>query len=181
VTFDQMDAFPRQSTFCVLRASLRSQFLELDFSYSPDSDLWRINTWIPNMNEIQSRLRAQPRHIYIHTRMHTAFRNHFLVFERSLKTCKKYSYHCNKPSRPIGLWDVEAPTFSRQLGRPLPPGRFLVLISVRLSRPQGHNAAGRIRSIETSNDLIGNLTGDLPACSIVSQPTTLPRVPPENM
>jgi hypothetical protein len=46
---------------------------------------------------------------------------------------------------PIFLWDVEAPTFSRQLahrwrwgcqpyapaGRPLPPGRLLVLISVR--------------------------------------------------
>jgi hypothetical protein len=38
---------------------------------------------------------------------------------------------------------------SRPAGRPLPPGRFLVLISVkRLSRPQGHNAAKRIRSIE---------------------------------
>jgi hypothetical protein len=45
--------------------------------------------------------------------------------------------------RPIGLWDVETRTFSRQLahrwrwcqsyapvGRPLPPGKFLVLISV---------------------------------------------------
>jgi hypothetical protein len=31
-------------------------------------------------------------------------------------------------------------------GLPLPPGSFLVLISV--SRPQGHIAAGRIRSIE---------------------------------
>jgi hypothetical protein len=38
--------------------------------------------------------------------------------------------------------------------RPLPPGRFLVLISVnRLSQPQGHSADGRIRSIEKSNDL----------------------------
>jgi hypothetical protein len=43
----------------------------------------------------------------------------------------------------------------------------------RLSRPQGHSAAGKIRSIEKSND-IGNRTGDLPAC-IVPQPTTLPR------
>jgi hypothetical protein len=40
-----------------------------------------------------------------------------------------------------------------------PPGRFLVLI--------GHSAAGRIRSIENSNDLIGNRTRDLPACSTV--------------
>jgi hypothetical protein len=30
-------------------------------------------------------------------------------------------------------------------GRPLPPERFLLLISVRLSRPKGHSAAGRIR------------------------------------
>jgi hypothetical protein len=36
-------------------------------------------------------------------------------------------------------------------------GRFLVLISVRrLKRPQGHNAAAMIRSIEKSSDLIGN-------------------------
>jgi hypothetical protein len=39
-------------------------------------------------------------------------------------------------------------------GRPLPPGIFLVLISVRGSRPQGHSAAGNIRSIEESNDHI---------------------------
>jgi hypothetical protein len=36
-------------------------------------------------------------------------------------------------------------------------------MAVRL--PQGHNAAGRIRSIEKSNDLIGNRTRNLPACS----------------
>jgi hypothetical protein len=34
-----------------------------------------------------------------------------------------------------------------------------------------------IRSIEKFNDLIGNPTRDLPACSIVPQPTTLPRAP----
>jgi hypothetical protein len=38
---------------------------------------------------------------------------------------------------------------------PLPPGRFLVFISVkRLSQPQGHSAAGRVRPIEKYNDLI---------------------------
>jgi hypothetical protein len=58
-------------------------------------------------------------------------------------------------------------------GHYLPPGRFLVLISVkRLCRPQGPSTAGRIRSIEKSNDLSGNKTRDLPACSIVPQPTT---------
>jgi hypothetical protein len=34
-------------------------------------------------------------------------------------------------------------------GRPLTSGRFLVLISVkRVSRPHGHSAAGKIRSIK---------------------------------
>jgi hypothetical protein len=37
--------------------------------------------------------------------------------------------------------------------------------------------AGRIRSIESCNDLNGTRIRDLPACSIVPQPTTLPRVP----
>jgi hypothetical protein len=31
--------------------------------------------------------------------------------------------------------------------------------------------------MEQSNDLIGNRARDLPACSIVPQPTTLPRAP----
>jgi hypothetical protein len=31
--------------------------------------------------------------------------------------------------------------------------------------------------LRKSNDLIGNRTHDLPACSIVPQPTTLPRAP----
>jgi hypothetical protein len=60
-------------------------------------------------------------------------------------------------------------------GRSLPHRKMQVLISVkRLSRPQGHSAAGRIRSVEKSSDLIGNRTRDFPACSIMPQPTTLP-------
>jgi hypothetical protein len=47
----------------------------------------------------------------------------------------------------------------------------------RLSRHQGHSATGRIRSTEKSKDLIGIRSRDQPACSIVSQPTTLPRGP----
>jgi hypothetical protein len=45
----------------------------------------------------------------------------------------------------------------------------------RLSRPQGHSAAGRIRWIERSSDLIGYRNCDLQTCSIVPQPITLPR------
>jgi hypothetical protein len=50
------------------------------------------------------------------------------------------------------------------------PGAHLCL---RLSQPQDHSAAGRIKSIEKSNDLIGNQTRDPPACSIVPQPTAV--------
>jgi hypothetical protein len=45
----------------------------------------------------------------------------------------------------------------------------------RLSQPQGHSAAGRMRSIEKISDLTGNRTCNLPACSIVPQSTALPR------
>jgi hypothetical protein len=41
-----------------------------------------------------------------------------------------------------------------------------------LSRPQGYSAAGRIRPIEKSDDFIGNRNRNLPAGSIVPQPTT---------
>jgi hypothetical protein len=54
------------------------------------------------------------------------------------------------------------------------PGTHFCL---RLSRPKGHIAAGKIKSIEKSNDLIGYRNRDLPACSTVPQPTTLPRAP----
>jgi hypothetical protein len=57
-------------------------------------------------------------------------------------------------------------------------GRFLILISDRgWVDPQGHSAAGNIRSIEKnkSSYLTGNLTRDLPACRIVPQLTTPPR------
>jgi hypothetical protein len=49
--------------------------------------------------------------------------------------------------------------------------------SSRLSRMKGHSEAGRIRSIEKSNDLTGNRTHDLLAYRIVPQPTTLSRAP----
>jgi hypothetical protein len=62
-------------------------------------------------------------------------------------------------------------------GRPLPPRKIPgTHLCQRLSRPQGHSAAGRIRSIEKIH-LIGSHTRDLPACSLVSQPTTLSRNP----
>jgi hypothetical protein len=62
-------------------------------------------------------------------------------------------------------------TAALRAGRPLPTGRFLILMS------HGHSAAGRIRSIETYSDLIWILTRDLRACNIVPEPNTLARAP----
>jgi hypothetical protein len=59
-------------------------------------------------------------------------------------------------------------------GRPLLPRNIPGShFCYRLSRPQGHSAAGKVRLIEKKfNDIIGNGTRDLPACSKVSEPTT---------
>jgi hypothetical protein len=68
-----------------------------------------------------------------------------LKLQTNLYIKKRWSYPCNRPWRPIGMWHVEAPTFSRQSAQAWrwgcqpyapaalsPPGRFLVLISVRV-------------------------------------------------
>jgi hypothetical protein len=54
-----------------------------------------------------------------------------------------------------------------------PPGRFLVLISVDPRAIVRLEGLGQLKKIY----LIGTLTRDLPACSIVPQPITLPRAP----
>jgi hypothetical protein len=63
------------------------------------------------------------------------------------------------------------------IGRPLPARKIPdIHFSQRLSRPQGHSTAGRIRWIEKIH-LIGARTRELRACSIVPEPATLPRDP----
>ena len=50
---------------------------------------------------------------------------------------------------------------------------------LRLSRPQGHSAAGRIMSMKNSSHTIGNRTRELTACSAVPLTTAPPRAPPK--
>jgi hypothetical protein len=83
------------------------------------------------------------------------------AFHASHRTHRRARFH-------LGHGVMRRPPFTR---RKTPDTHFCQ----RLSRPQGHNAAGRERSTEKYNDLIGNRTRDLPACSIMPQPTMLPR------
>jgi hypothetical protein len=94
-----------------------------------------------------------------------------------------------RPWRPLGLREVEAPTFSDirlkmvarlsalRAGRFLTPERFLILIFVRgWVDPRARVwLEGQLK--KKSNDLIGNRNRGIPACSVVPQPTTLPRAP----
>jgi hypothetical protein len=67
-----------------------------------------------------------------------------------------------QPYAPAALYTKEDPWYS------FPP---------EAESTQGHRAAGRIKSTEKSNDGTGNRPRDLPVCSIVPQPTMLPRGP----
>jgi hypothetical protein len=63
-------------------------------------------------------------------------------------------------------------------GRLLPAGRSLVLISVRgWVDPRTIVQLEELGQFKKSNNLIGNRIRDRTACSIVPQPTTLPRAP----
>jgi hypothetical protein len=86
----------------------------------------------------------------------------------------------NRPWRPVGLLDIEAPTLFRQLvhrrwwGQPwapaalYPPGRFLVFISVRgLVNPRAIVELVGLGQLKNPVISLGNQTRSLPACSIV--------------
>jgi hypothetical protein len=95
---------------------------------------------------------------------------------------KVTSTACSRPLSPMRLWDVEATFFldSRRwrwgwnpyaLAAPLPPRRFLVLIS-DTDRIEPMTMVW-LRSIIKSNDPISSGTCEVPACSIVLLETGL--------
>jgi hypothetical protein len=122
---------------------------------------------------------------------------HFITLRRSAKISTRplYSYSCsyltkkmqsyprNRTSRLPHFLDNRitdgGEAVSLTAGCPLPPGRFLVLISARgWVDPRTIVWLEGLRKLKKSNDHNGNRTRDLPACSIVPQPPTLPRAPP---
>jgi hypothetical protein len=118
----------------------------------------------------------------------------YIPFRDEYKKLKVKSYLCNRPWRPIGLWDVEDPTFCRQsahrwrLGcHPYAPAALypqkdlLVFTSVTgWVNPRAMVRLEGLGTFKTFNDFIGTRTRDLPASSIAPQPSTLPRVPQTN-
>jgi len=63
-------------------------------------------------------------------------------------------------------------------GRLYPPADTSVtLFSYRLSRTQGHSAAGRNKTMKNPNDSVRNRNRDHPACSAVPEPTVSQRAP----
>jgi hypothetical protein len=111
-------------------------------------------------------------------------RRHCNYSRTSIMRNKGYSNPITGLDRPLGFQEVEAHRF--QDIRHMKVIRLSVLRTVRLyptvnipgthfcyrlSRPQGHSAAGRIMSMKNSNDTIGNRTRDLLAFSSVPQPT----------
>jgi hypothetical protein len=118
----------------------------------------------------QAAIIASPQHaclLYLHTTY-------------ALHKVKQSHYRPWQGLRVPGAWDSQILQQSAHKGSkvvspthrpPLPPGNIpRIYFCYRMSRPQGHTAAGRIMSMKNSNDTIGNRSRDLPDCSAVPQP-----------
>jgi hypothetical protein len=91
-----------------------------------------------------------------------------------------YSYETTRLQHFLDNRLTDGDKFVSPTHRPLftSPGRFLVHISVRdWVDPRAMVRLGGVGQLKKSSDLIGNRTRDLPACSIMTQLTTLPRTP----
>jgi hypothetical protein len=95
----------------------------------------------------------------------------------------RWSYPCNRPWRPIGLWEVEAPTFTRQSAyiwrwgcHPYAPAALYpqddswTHFCQRLSRSQ---AVVRLEWLGQLKNPVASSNRDLSACNIVPQLITL--------
>jgi hypothetical protein len=107
-----------------------------------------------------------------HTKPHKNFtQSKYFVFADLWRCEVKVKVKQNTCYRLGGFQEVEVPRLG---GKGVSPTHRSSLPPVvtrgpdfynRQNRTQGHNAAGRIMSMKNFNDIIGNLTRDLPACS----------------
>jgi hypothetical protein len=94
----------------------------------------------------------------------------------------KVKQSCYRPGQALRVQKVEDPRLldSRHMkvvrmsalrtGRVYPPGNIpSTHFCYRLSQSQGHSATGRIMSMKSSSETIGNRTRDLPVCSAVPE------------
>jgi hypothetical protein len=142
----------------------------------------------PHMTPVHTKIRDHPENLknekFIHTPTQDGNLQSLLPsFTGRVKV--KRSRH-----RPWRYQEVEAPRFidnrhmqvvrmsALRTGRLYLPGNIPgTHFCYRLSRPQGHRAVGRIKSMANSNDTIENRTRDFPACSARPQPTALRTAP----
>jgi hypothetical protein len=133
-----------------------------------DSNLRIYHIWVKQDMYTESALEMYGilLNILRHCQKQTILRDEWWIREDLEGRCRgltvKSSYTCNRPWRPTGLWDVEAPTFSLDCrltygGKvvsfthllpftPPPPRKIPdTHFCYRLSRPQVHNVTGRIR------------------------------------
>jgi hypothetical protein len=95
---------------------------------------------------------------------------------------KEGSFLFNRPWRSMGLWAIEAPTFSRQLAHrrqwgcrpymlaaPYPQEDFWYSFLLEAESTPGPRCSWKIRSIEKSNDFTRNQTRKVLDCSTVPQ------------
>jgi hypothetical protein len=129
----------------------------------------------------------------VHARTHEKHKIHFCGKTPKPSTPRiptvrsKVKLSRHRPGQVLGVPGGSGSRISRQLAhkvvspthRPSLPQESIpgTHFCYRLSRPQGHNATGRLKSLKNSSDSIGNRTRDLPAWSVLPQPNALPRTP----
>ena len=178
-------SFPRPYTVCgAIAASVThvrvSAMLLLLIAWRRSLLTWHL--FIQTVVIIRKKLKKKTRNLYTPTQ-HGHLQSLLLSFTGGVTV--KQTLH-----RPWGFQEVKAPRFidnrhmqvvgmsALRTGRLYLPGNIPgTHFCYRLSRPQGHRAAGTIKSMTNSNDTIGKRISDLPACSALPKPTALPTAP----
>jgi hypothetical protein len=103
------------------------------------------------------------------------------IYNRSTTNLAQ-SYPRNRPRRPIGSWNTEVPILSRKSAHRWGWGcQSYASATLYTQADSWYSFLLEVETITAgrkSNNRISNRTRDLPACSTVPRPTTLPHAPP---